>query len=172
MLMKVAQALACGAALAFAAPAFGQEGSYSRPKVDVTKNDAAVRDYQEATKLYQDGKFEQAKQKLKTFIEKHPEHAGGNLVMGLTQIQLQDFEQARIYFRQTVKIDGTQVAARGWLGALDAALGNAAGAAEQKAALDAMKAACAGTCPKAGDIDQAILRVVENQQAAAAPKPS
>jgi TolA-binding protein len=170
MLIRVVQAVACVAVMAFAAPAFSQE-SYSRPKVDLDKNDWAIRDYQEATKLYQDGKYEQARQKLKTFVERHPEHAGGNLVMGLTQIQLGDFAQAQIFFRQTVKIDANQVAARGWLGAINAALGDVPGAAEQKAALDAMKAACAGTCPKAGDIDVAIDRIVQNQQAAAQAKP-
>src|SRR5262245_30517899 len=98
MVNRIAQALACGAVLAFAAPAFAQE-TYTRPKVDVAKNDKAIRDYEDATKLYQSGKFEQAEQKLKGFVETHPEHAGGNLVMGLTKVQLGDLDQARIYFR-------------------------------------------------------------------------
>jgi Tfp pilus assembly protein PilF len=172
MSIRIVQVLACGVALAFAAQGFTTPTFAQQPKPDVGKNDKAIRDYEDATKLYRDGKFEQAEQKLKAFVEAHPEHAGGNLVMGLTQVQLGDLDKARIYFRQTVKIDSTQVAARGWLGAINAALGDAAGAAEQKATLDAMKAACAGTCPKAADIDQSIERIVQNQQAAAQAKPS
>jgi hypothetical protein len=46
------------------------------------------------------------------------------------------------------------------------------GAAEQKTALEKMKADCAGACPKAGEIDTALERVAQNMAAAAQPQPS
>jgi hypothetical protein len=54
------------------------------------------------------------------------------------------------------------VSPKGWLGAVEAVLGNKAGALEQKAELEKMKAACAGTCPKAADIDLEIQRIDDN----------
>jgi hypothetical protein len=88
--------------------------------------------------------------------------------MGMVQVQQGNLEKARTSFKVTVRLDPSMVSPKGWLGAIEAALGNPAAAAEQKAALEKLSAACAGTCPKAGEIAEGIQRIDENVAAAAA----
>jgi TolA-binding protein len=170
MKTKVMQATACAVLLMLAAPAvLAQSG---QPKPDIGKMDRLVKSYQDAVKYYQTGQFKLAEKELISFLDKVGEHAGGNFVMGMVQVQLGDLEKARTSFRTAVKLDPTMVAPHGWLGAIEAALGNPKAATDRKAVLVKMQADCAGTCPKAGEIAEAIQRIDENVAAAAAPKPS
>jgi TolA-binding protein len=161
MRMKLMQVAACAVLVAFAAPsAFAQ--------IDLSKMDKHIKSYEDAVKYYQSGQFGLAERELKTFLDNVGQHAGANFLMGMVQVQQGDLEKARTSFQATVKIDPTMVAPRGWLGAIEAALGNPSAAAVQKAELEKMNAACAGTCPKAADIAQGIQRIDENVAAAAA----
>ncbi|NJN36034.1 MAG: hypothetical protein HC794_02035 [Nitrospiraceae bacterium] len=47
------------------------------------------------------------------------EHAGGNFMMGLVQIELQNLDKARTSLRTAVNLDPTMVAPRGYLGAVE-----------------------------------------------------
>jgi TolA-binding protein len=165
MRMKLMQAAACVVLLAFAAPsAFGQ-----RTTPDVSRMDAHVKSYQDAVRYYQSGQFELARTELKKFLDNVGQHAGANFLMGMTQAQLGELEESRKYFRDAVKYDPTMVSPKGWLGAVEAALGNSSAANAQKAELEKLKAACAGTCPKAAEIAQEIQRIDDNLAAAAQP---
>jgi tetratricopeptide (TPR) repeat protein len=170
MRIKIVHAAACavmGAALfpaapPLTAPAAAQELVKRAPNIDQSKMDDSIRSYQDAVKYYQNGQLGLAEQELQKFLSKVGEHAGGNFLMGLVQAQQGNLEKARTSFRTTVKLDPSMVAPKGWLGAVEAALGNLPGAAAQKAELDKLNAACAGSCPKAAEIAQAIQRIDEN----------
>lgn len=171
MLIKTIQILAAGAALALLAPAsFAQFSVDDRPKQDIGKMDRYVRSYQDAVKYYQNGQTKLAEQELKKFLNGVGEHAGGNFMMGLVQVDLGDLEKARTSFRTAVRLDPEMVAPHGYLGAVEAVLGNPQAAQEQKAVLETMSAACNGTCPKAAEIAQGIQRIDENVAAAAQPQ--
>jgi predicted Zn-dependent protease len=143
-----------------------------QPKVNQDKMDASIKKYQDAVRHYQAGQFKQAENELEDFLGRVGEHAGGNFMMGLVQIELQNLDKARTSLRAAVNLDPTMVAPRGYLGAVEAFSGNMQGASEQKTALEKMKTDCGGTCPKAAEIDTALDRVVQNMAAAAQPQPS
>jgi TolA-binding protein len=164
--------VAAGCLALFAPTSFAQDGATVRPKQDIAKMDRYIKSYQDAVKYYQTGQTKLAEKELLDFLEGVGEHAGGNFMMGLVQVDLGDFEKARTSFRAAVKLDSEMVAPRGWLGAIEAALGNPQAAMEQKVALEKMKTACGATCPKAADIAQAIQRIDENVAAAAQPQPA
>jgi predicted Zn-dependent protease len=174
MKTKLAQAAVCIAFLTMAPAASAQYGiTDGRPKIDSTKMDKYIKSYQDAVKYYQKGQLKLAEKELTEFLNNVGEHAGANFLMGMVQVQQGDLVKARSSFITTVKLDPTMVAPHGWLGAIEAVLGNPSGAAAQKAALEQMKAQCAGTCPKAGEIAEGIQRIDDNVAAAAAPaKPS
>jgi Tfp pilus assembly protein PilF len=169
--MKFVHAIAAAGVLALLAPAsFAQQRLDARPKQDISKMDRYVKSYQDAVKYYQTGQTKLAETELKKFLDGVGEHAGGNLMMGLVQVDLGDLEKARTSFRAAVRLDPEMVAPHGWLGAVEAALGNPEAAMEQKAALEKMSAACNGACPKAAEIAQGIQRIDENVAAAAQPQ--
>ncbi len=160
------------------ASAQGSSGMPSRsapqPRAEIDKMDDSIKSYQDAVRYYQSGQFKLAEKELTDFLGKVGEHAGGNFMMGLTQVQLGDLEKARSSFRTTVNLDPAMVAPRGWLGAIEVVLGNPQAAADQRAVLAKMHEDCKGTCPKAADIAQGIQRIDENVAAASTPaaKPS
>jgi TolA-binding protein len=173
MKTKLALAAVCIAFLTTAPAASAQLGfEDSRPKLDSSKMDKYIKSYQDAVKYYQKGQLKLAEKELTDFLDHVGEHAGANFLMGMVQVQQGDLEKARTSFVATVKLDPKMAAPHGWLGAIEAVLGNPSAAATQKAALEQMKADCAGTCPKAAEIAEGIQRIDENVAAAAAPKPS
>jgi TolA-binding protein len=171
--MKPILALAAVCAALAAAPVASAQISRAapQPKVNQDKMDSSIRDYEDAVRFYQAGQYKQAEKELQQFLGRVGEHAGGNFIMGLVQLELQNMEKARTSFRTAVNLDPTMVAPKGYLGAVEAFAGNMQGAMEQKTALEKMKAECAGTCEKAGEIDTALERVVQNMAAAAQPQP-
>ena len=172
MRMKIMQAALCAALLPLAAPPAPAQEVYKRaPNIDQSKMDESIRSYQDAVKYYQAGQLGQAEQELEKFLAKVGEHAGGNFLMGLVQAQQGNLEKARTSFRTTVRLDPAMVAPKGWLGAVEAALGNLPGAAAQKAELEKLQVACAGNCPKAAEIAQGIQRIDENVAAATQAQP-
>lgn len=131
----------------------GGAPSSSGPRVDPVKR------YSQGVELLKAGNFKQAERAFDDVLDVAAKDPNSNFMMSLAQIGQQDFEQARKYLRLTVKYDANQVQARGWLGAVEAKLGDAAKAAEQKTALEAMKAKCAGACPEAKALDTALARI-------------
>src|SRR5689334_22421682 len=140
MIAKLAQALVCLAFLALAAPAVSAQGSIGRaPEMDSSKYDEVIKLYQDATKYYQAGNFQLAEQTLNKVLDKEGKFAGAYFLMGMVQIQRQDFNKARTAFKSAVKYDGKMASARGYLGALEAGMGNPKGAQEQREALVKLK---------------------------------
>ncbi|MEQ1784729.1 MAG: tetratricopeptide repeat protein, partial [Hyphomonadaceae bacterium] len=127
--------------------------SASGSRVDPAKR------YTQGMELLKAGNFKQAEKAFDDVLDAAPKDPSSNFMMSLTQIGQQDFEQARKYLRLTVKYDANNVGARGWLGSVEAKLGDAGKAAEQKTALEAAKAKCAGTCPEAKAIDAGLARI-------------
>ena len=167
---QLTHAVALGAILALATPMAWAQGSTRAPNIDQSKMDNSIRSYQDAIKYYQAGQMGLAEKELEKFLGSVGEHAGGNFLMGMVQVQQGNLEKARTSFKVTIKLDPAMVAPKGWLGAIEAALGNPAGAAEQKAALEKLSAECAGTCARAADIAEGIQRIDENVAAAAQPQ--
>jgi Tfp pilus assembly protein PilF len=171
MPLKLMQAATCAVLLAFAAPSALAQEVYARaPNIDNSKMDKHIKSYQDAVKYYQTGQLKLAEKELEKFLGNVGEHAGANFLMGMIRVQEGDLEKARTSFRTTVKLDPAMVSPHGWLGAIEAALGNPSAARAQKAELEKMKEACAGTCPKAAEIALEIQRVDENIAAAAQPQ--
>lgn len=157
-LMLVAAAVAALVATPALAAGGGGGGGGGAPSASGSRVDPAKR-YAQGVELLKAGNFKQAEKAFDDVLDAAPKDPSSNFMMSLTQIGQQDFEQARKYLRLTVKYDANNVGARGWLGAIEAKLGDAGKATEQKAALEAAKAKCAGACPEAKAIDAGLARI-------------
>ena len=115
--------------------------------------------YAEGVVFLKAGDFKKAEKAFDSVLDVAAKDANTNYMMSLTQIGQQDFKNARKYLRNAVKYQPDFPLARGWLGAIEAKLGDAGKAAEQKTALADLKTKCAAACPDAATIDAAITRV-------------
>jgi len=115
--------------------------------------------YAQGVDLLKAGNYKQAEKAFDDVLDVAAKDANTNYMMALAQIGQADLNNARKYFRNAVKYDANHAQARGWLGAVEAKLGDAGKAAEQKTALEGLKAKCAGTCAEAASIDAAIANV-------------
>lgn len=157
-LMLIAAAVAALVATPALAAGGGGGGGGGAPSAGGSNVDPAKR-YAQGVEQLKASNFKQAEKAFGDVLRAAPKDPSTNFMMSLSQIGQQDFEQARKYLRNTVKYDANHVQARGWLGAIEAKLGDPAKAAEQKAALEAAKATCATTCPEAKAIDTALARI-------------
>ena len=157
-LMLIAAAVAALVATPALAAGGGGGGGGGAPSASGSGVDPAKR-YAQGVEQLKASNFKQAEKAFGDVLRAAPKDPSSNFMMSLAQIGQQDFEQARKYLRNTVKYDANHVQARGWLGAIEAKLGDAAKSAEQKTALEAAKATCAGTCPEAKAIDTGIARI-------------
>jgi tetratricopeptide (TPR) repeat protein len=155
--------IAVAAAALVAAPALaaggGGGGGGGGPSASSGSRVDPVKRYAQGAELLKAGNYKQAEKAFDDVLDVAAKDANTNYMMGLTQIGQQDFNSARKYFRNAVKYDGNNATARGWLGAVEAKQGDTGKAAEQKAALEAMKVKCAGTCAEAKFIDAAIAQI-------------
>jgi len=103
--------------------------------------------------------YKQAEKAFDDVLDVAGKDANANFMMALAQVGQQDFSNARKYLRNAVKYDANHAMARGWLGAVEAKQGDAGKAAEQKTALEGLKAKCAGACAEAAAINAAIAQV-------------
>jgi tetratricopeptide (TPR) repeat protein len=157
------QLLLAAAVMTFvAAPALASNGgggggggapSASGPSIDPAKR------YAEGVDFLMASNYKQAEKAFDQVLDVAQRDPNTNYMMSLAQIGQQDFKNARKYLRNAVKYQANFPMARGWLGAIEAKLGDAGKANEQKTALADLKTKCAGTCPDAGAIDQAIARI-------------
>jgi Tfp pilus assembly protein PilF len=136
----------------------GGGGGGGAPSASGRSIDPAKR-YAQGVELLKAGNFKQAEKAFDDVLDVAAKDANTNYMMALTQVGQEDLNNARKYFRNAVKYDANHALARGWLGAVEAKLGDAAKAAEQKTALDALKAKCAGACAEAAVIDASIARI-------------
>ena len=154
--------------LAIASPAIaangGGSGGGSAPSASGSGVDPAKR-YAEGVQYLQDKKFKQAERAFDSVLDVAARDPNTNYMMALAHIGQEDFKNARKFLRNAVKYDANHAYARGWLGAIEAKLGDPAKAGEQRTALASMKEKCAGTCPDAAVIDASLARI-ETQMAA------
>jgi tetratricopeptide (TPR) repeat protein len=167
--MKLGRTLLIAASiLAIATPAIaangGGGGGGGAPSASGSNFDPAKR-YAEGMEFLKAANYKQAEKAFDSVLDVAGRDPNANYMMALAQIGQSDFKNARKYLRNAVKYDANHAYARGWLGAVEAKLGDAAKASEQRTALAAMKEKCAGTCPDAATIDAALARI-ETQMAA------
>lgn len=151
---------ACAALIATPALAAngGGGGGGGAPSASGSGVDPAKR-YAQGVDLLKSGNYKQAEKAFDDVLDVAGKDPNTNYMMALAQVGQQDFNSARKYLRNAVKYDANHALARGWLGAVEAKLGDAGKAGEQKTALDGLKAKCAGACPQAAVIDAAIARI-------------
>ena len=157
-LILIAAAVAALVATPALAAGGGGGGGGGAPSASSSGVDPAKR-YAQGLEHLKASNFKQAEKAFGDVLRAAPKDPSTNFMMSLSQIGQQDFESARKYLRNTVKYDANHIQARGWLGAIEAKLGDPAKAAEQKTALEAAKATCAMTCPEAKAIDTSLARI-------------
>ena len=141
-MMFVRSLLVAASILAIAAPALaangGGSGGGGAPSASGSGADPAKR-YAEGVEHLKAGSFKQAERAFDDVLDVAGRDANTNYMMALAHVGQADTKNARKFFRNAVKYDDNHVLARGWLGAVEAKLGDAAKANEQKTALAAAK---------------------------------
>jgi tetratricopeptide (TPR) repeat protein len=158
-LLLAATVMSLVAAPALAANGGGSGGGGAPSSMPSGSNVDPAKKYAEGVAFLQAKDFKKAEKAFDAVLDVASKDANANYMMSLSLIGQSDFKDARKYLRNTVKYDKNHIPGRAWLGAVEAKLGDAAKAAEQKAALVEMKTACAGTCPDATKIDGAIAQI-------------
>jgi tetratricopeptide (TPR) repeat protein len=137
----------------------GGSGGGGGPSGSGGSNVDPAKRYAQGVEFLKASNFKQAERAFDDVLDVAGKDANANYMMALSQVGQQDFGNARKYLRNAVKYDANHALARGWLGAVEARQGDAGKAAEQKTALEGLKAKCAGTCAEAATIDAAIGRI-------------
>jgi tetratricopeptide (TPR) repeat protein len=149
--------------LAIASPAIaangGGGGGGGAPSASGGSGVDPAKRYAEGVQYLKDKNYKQAERAFDAVLDVASRDANTNYMMALAQIGQEDFKNARKFLRNAVKYDQNHAYARGWLGAVEAKLGDQAKASEQRTALAAMKEKCASACPDAGVIDAALARI-------------
>jgi tetratricopeptide (TPR) repeat protein len=161
--MKLGRALFVAASiLAIATPALassgGSGGGGSMPSTSGRQIDPAKR-YAEGVEFLKKADWKQAAKAFDDVLDVAPRDANTNYMMAMAKLGDQNFNDGRKYLRNAVKYKADFAQARGWLGAMEAKLGDQGKANEQKAALADLKTKCAGACPDAANIDTALARI-------------
>lgn len=112
--------------------------------------------------------YKAAEQAFRDVLDRTSSSAAANYMMGVTQIALDNLPLAKSYLTASVKSNDKAPDPRGRLGWVLAKQGDAAGAAEQRAALKKLDAACRGACSDAAAIGQAIA-LIDSASSPAAP---
>jgi tetratricopeptide (TPR) repeat protein len=136
----------------------GSSGGGGGPSGSGSNVDPAKR-YAQGVEFLKASNFKQAERAFDDVLDVAGKDANANYMMALAQVGQQDFGNARKYLRNAVKYDANHALARGWLGAVEAKQGDAGKAAEQKTALEGLKAKCGGTCAEAAIIEASIARI-------------
>lgn len=135
----------------------GGSGGGSGPSASGS-GDPAKR-YSQGLEFLKAQNYKQAEKAFDDVLDVVGKDPNANFMMALAQVGQQDFNNARKFLRNAVKYDANHAMARGWLGAVEAKQGDAGKAAEQKLALEGLKAKCADTCAEAAAINAAIAQV-------------
>jgi tetratricopeptide (TPR) repeat protein len=156
--LATASALALGA-LAVTTPALAVGGGVGAAPPNATKSINLAKRYEDGIKALQNKQYKEAERCFDDVLDSLGKNPGANYMMGQAKIGLESWKDARKYMAAAVRYDANMIEARGWLGTLDAKLGDKAKAAESRAALEAAKTACAGTCEKAQLIDAFLAQI-------------
>jgi tetratricopeptide (TPR) repeat protein len=136
------------------------------PKID------AVQRYQDGLAAMDAKDYRTAQRAFKDVLSVQRNDANANYMLGVALVGDNKVKDARAYLERAVKASAEMANARGWLGYVYVKTSQADKAAEQKTALEALRAKCATTCKDAADIDAAIKRIenaIANPAASLAP---
>lgn len=154
----LASVCVAGLVAATAAPVIaesgGSGGGGSVPSSSALSFDPAKR-YAEGMQFLQAKDYKKAEKAFDQVLDVAQRDPNTNFMMAMAQAGQDDWKNARKFLRNTVKYKADHVQGLGWLGAVEAKLGDAGRAEEAKAALVALKA-------KGGDtalIDAGIARI-------------
>jgi tetratricopeptide (TPR) repeat protein len=136
----------------------GGSGGGGSPTASGSGVDPAKR-YAQGLEFLKAQNYKQAEKAFDDVLDVAGKDANANFMMALAQVGQQDFTNARKFLRNAVKHDANHAMARGWLGAVEARQGDAGKAAEQKTALEGLKAKCAATCAETAAINAAIAQI-------------
>lgn len=118
-----------------------------------------VAEYRKGVEAYQAKDYKTAATAFGRVVSVVPSHAPAQYLLGASQIGMGNFKKAKRPLEAAVKADPNLIEAQRDLGVAYAKLGEAEKAAGQVTKLTALKTTCAGTCPQATQIDEALSAV-------------
>jgi tetratricopeptide (TPR) repeat protein len=129
------------------------------PSMPSGKQIDAQKRYAEGIAALQAAKYKDAAFAFKDVLDVSPKNGQVAYMLGVSQAAQEDWKAAQKSLALAVKYAPDLPDAKALLGAVYVKLGDAAKAAEQRAALQAMKDKCAGACPDAAKIDAGLKRI-------------
>lgn len=133
-------------------------GGGSAPSMNAPEFDAAA-EYRKGIAALQAKRYAEAKKSFTRVLGVAPRDANTNYLAGLACSGLNDLKRARKHFEKAVKYDGAMVAAHQELGITYARLGDKAKAEAALASLKRLSDKCAGSCPDAAKLRNAVTAV-------------
>ena len=146
----------------------GGGGGASMPSTSAPDYDPVV-EYRNGIEAFSIKDYKKAAAAFKRVVAVAPTHAPAQYLLGASLIGLGDYKRAIKPLEAAFKADPSLIDAQRDLAISYARKGDTAKATAQRDAIDARKAACAGTCPEAVQID-AALSAVNAELAGAAPQ--
>jgi tetratricopeptide (TPR) repeat protein len=143
-------------------------GGASMPSSSAQQYDPVV-EYRKGAEAFQAKDYKKAAAAFDRVVAVVPNHAPAQYLLGASHIGLGNYKKAKRPLEAAIKAEPSLLEAQRDLGVTYAKLGDAAKAATQVEKLQALKAACAGTCPQSAQID-AALEVVNAAMAGAPPQ--
>lgn len=116
-------------------------------------------DYQNGVSAYQLGDFKAAIKALRRVTIGVPKFVPAQYLLGSAYLKSGDVKSAKRPLEQSVRLDPSMIEAHRDLAIVLLQLGDAAKAADQRAALVAMKDKCAGTCDDKARLEEALTAI-------------
>jgi predicted Zn-dependent protease len=115
------------------------------------ENDRSIssRHYQSGVEAVQARNFQVAEGIFEEILRQNPNHADANLMMGITKMSLDKWEEAKKFLEIAVRKSPKSPDPKSRLGVTLVKLGDIPGAMEQRAALEKMDKDCKGKCRNA-----------------------
>lgn len=155
-------ALALVLTLAAATPALSNGGGggsgASMPSTSAPEYDPVV-EYRNGIEAFEAKDYKKAAAAFKRVVAVAPTHAPAQYLLGASLLGLGDYKRAVRPLEAALKADPELIDAQRDLAISYARKGDTAKATAQRDAIDARKAACAGVCPEAAQIDAALSTV-------------
>lgn len=155
-------ALALVLTLAATTPAYSNGGGggsgASMPSTSAPEYDPVV-EYRNGIEAFEAKDYKKAAAAFKRVVAVAPTHAPAQYLLGASLLGLGDYKRAVKSLEAALKADPELIDAQRDLAISYARKGDTAKATAQRDALDARKAACAGDCPAAAQIDAALSAV-------------
>jgi len=136
----------------------GGGGSMSVPSMSASGFDPAE-EYRKGVDALKAQKYSDARSSFKKVLEVAPRDGATNLLAGMADAGLNDLKAAQKHYERAVKADSKLVPAHQELATTYAKLGQMDKAKAELAELQKLDQACAGTCPDAQTIKDAIAAV-------------